>query len=122
LNGRDVAWYNFSAQPGTGSNAVFAAHVTWNGPAVFYHLDALVAGDEIKLIGTNGAVIRYRVTEAFLVDPNDPNSLSVMSGSSEDVITLITCGGSPYYIGGSFGYDYTHRLVVRAELVEVLDT
>ncbi len=34
----DVAWYDFSAQPGTGSNAVFAGHVTWFGPGVFYDL------------------------------------------------------------------------------------
>jgi len=30
-----IAWYNFSAKPGTGSNAVFAGHVTWNGRAMF---------------------------------------------------------------------------------------
>lgn len=118
-NGWDVAWYNFSAQPGTGSNAVFAAHVTWNGPAVFYHLDALVPGDEVRLTGTDGTTITYRVTESFLVDPSDPNSLKVMAGTDKDMITLITCGGSPFYIGGSAGYDYTHRLVVRGELVSV---
>ena len=31
-----VAWYKFTAKPGTGSNAVFAGHVTWYGAAVFY--------------------------------------------------------------------------------------
>lgn len=118
-NGWDVAWYNFSAAPGTGSNAVFAAHVTWNGPAVFYNLDALVPGDEIKLNGTDGTSVKYRVTQSFLVDPADPAALEVMYGTDEDMITIITCGGSPFYVGGSAGYDYTHRLVVRGELVEV---
>lgn len=118
-NGWDVAWYNFSAQPGTGSNAVFAAHVTWSGPAVFYNLDALVAGDIVKLTGTDGTVLTYRVTESFLVDPNDPASLSVMHGTDTDMITLITCGGTPFYVGGTAGYDYTNRQIIRAELVEV---
>ena len=39
LNAYDVAWYTFTAQPGTGGNAVFAGHVTWNGLAVFYYLN-----------------------------------------------------------------------------------
>lgn len=118
-NGWDVAWYNFSAQPGTGSNAVFAGHVTWNGPAVFYNIDALVAGDIVRLTGVDGTTLTYRVTDSFLVDPNDPASLEVMHGTDADVITLITCGGTPYYVGGVAGYDYTHRRVVRAALVDV---
>jgi LPXTG-site transpeptidase (sortase) family protein len=118
-NGWDVAWYNFSAQPGTGSNAVFAGHVTWSGPAVFYHLDALLPGDVVKLTAVDGTVLTYRVTETFLVDPSDPNSLQVMAGTDSDVITLITCGGTPFYVGGTAGYDYTDRRIVRGELVEI---
>lgn len=118
-NGWDVAWYNFSAQPGTGSNAVFAGHVTWSGPAVFYHLDALEPGDIVKLIATDGTLLTYRITESFLVDPNDPNSLQVMAGTNSDMITLITCGGTPFYVGGTAGYDYTDRRIVRGELVEI---
>lgn len=118
LNPWDVAWYDFSAPPGTGSNAVLAGHVTWNGAAVFYHLDALVPGDHVRLIGDNGVELVYRVTDSFLVDPNDPAALSVMHATDKDVITLITCGGTPYYIGGQFGYDYTNRHIVRGELVE----
>lgn len=120
-NGWDVAWYNFSAQPGTGSNAVFAAHVTWNGPAVFYRIDALTTGDLVKLIAEDGTVLTYRVTESYLVDPDDPASLAVMHGTDHDVITLITCGGTPFYVGGTAGYDYTNRQIVRAELVEVIE-
>ena len=40
-NGYDVGWYAFTAAPGSGDNAVFAAHVTWNGVAVFYNLSSL---------------------------------------------------------------------------------
>lgn len=117
LNGSDVAWYNFSAQPGTGSNAVFAGHVTWGGEAVFYSLDSLQPGDSIILQADDGTSLSYVVSETFLVDPNDPNSLSVMAGTSTDMITLITCGGSFYYTGDPvFNGDYTHRRIVRASL------
>lgn len=115
LNGSDVAWYDFSAEPGTGSNAVFAGHVTWGGPAVFYDLDALQAGDKVSLRADNGTELVYVVSESFLVDPNDPASLEVMFPTNTDVITLITCGGSFFYTGDPvFNGDYTHRRIVRA--------
>ncbi len=115
LNATDVAWYNFSARPGTGSNAVFAGHVTWGGPAVFYDLDSLEPGDKIVLRGDDGTELGYVVSETFLVDATDPNSLAVMSATSNDVITIITCGGSFYYTGDPiFNGDYTHRRVIRA--------
>ena len=120
-NGREVAWYDFSAQPGSGSNAVFAGHVTWNGHAVFYRLDDLAAGDQVTLVSNNGgAKLTYTVSEVFLVNPDDPNAVSVMSPTpGTDQVTIITCGGDPFYVGGTAGYDYTHRLIVRASLTEV---
>ena len=110
-----VAWYNFSAQPGVGSNAVFAGHVTWNGPAVFYNLTSMAPGDEVKLIGQDGVELLYTVTQVYSVDPSDPDSLSVMHATPEDVITIITCDGA--YVDTDdpvFGGEYSNRLIVRA--------
>jgi LPXTG-site transpeptidase (sortase) family protein len=118
-NGQEVAWYDFSAKPGTGSNAVFAGHVTWSGHAVFYDLDQMIAGDDIILEGTDGTKVYYKVSEIFLVDANDPNALSVMGPTGSDTITVITCGGDYFYVGGIAAYDYTHRLVVRAALTGI---
>ncbi len=121
LNASDVAWYDFSAKPGTGSNAVFAAHVTWNGRAVFYDLDDLTAGDQIALTSTtDGTQVVYSVSDVFSVDPDDPNSLKVMYGTEKDVITLITCGGTfTSNNDPTFGGEYSQRLVVRGNLVSV---
>jgi LPXTG-site transpeptidase (sortase) family protein len=119
LNGWDVAWYNFSAPPGTGSNAVFAGHVTWNGRAVFWDLPTLAVGDQVRLIANDGSELVYAVTDSYLIDPNAPDAIQVMLGTEEDVMTIITCDGDPFFIGGSFGYDYTHRRVIRAALVNV---
>lgn len=118
-NGWEVAWYNFSATPGTGGNAVFAGHVTWNGQAVFYNLDAMAPGDEIYLEGTDGTRVSYKVSEVFLVDANDANALRVMDQTPTDTMTVITCGGDFFYVGGVAQYDYTHRLIVRAALTGV---
>jgi LPXTG-site transpeptidase (sortase) family protein len=112
-----VAWYNFSAQPGVGSNAVFAGHVTWNGPGVFFKLTTMVPGDEVKLVGQDGEELLYRVTDVFSVDPNDPESLSVMASTPEDVITIITCDGAYTDTNDPvFGGEYSARLVVRGAL------
>lgn len=111
-----VAWYTFSAKPGVGSNAVFAGHVTWNGQAVFYNLTTMAAGDEVKLVGEDGKELVYRVTDVFSVDPNDPDSLSVMHATPEDVITIITCDGAYTNTNDPvFGGEYSARLVVRAQ-------
>ncbi len=115
-----VAWYEFSAKPGTGGNAVFAGHVTWNGRAVFYNLGTVQPGDTIRLRGQDGTEVLYNVTSVFSVDPDDPDSLKVMYQTDKDVITIITCGGSftdtndPVY-----GGEYNQRLVVRGDLMSV---
>ncbi len=116
-----VAWYNFSAEPGTGSNAVFAGHVTWFGPGVFFSLTSVTNGDEIRLVGPDGTELTYVVNDVFQVDAYDPESLQVMRATDEDVITIITCDGDfvdtgdPVYVG-----EYPYRLVVRAGLTETL--
>jgi LPXTG-site transpeptidase (sortase) family protein len=117
--GQIVAWYDFSAKPGTGSNAVFAGHVTWNGAAVFYNLTSVAVGDEIKLMGRDGTLLTYKISDVFDVDPSDPNSIQVMGGSSTDELTIITCDGSTTYVGGTFGVEYSNRLVIRAGLESI---
>jgi LPXTG-site transpeptidase (sortase) family protein len=123
-NGKEVAWYDFSARPGTGNNAVFAGHVTWSGRGVFYNLDELSSGDEITLLAKNGEVrLTYTVEDVFLVNPDDANAVNVMMPTpGTDQVTLITCGGDPYYVGGSARYDYTHRLIVRASFTRAFTT
>ncbi len=119
LNGQEIAWYNWSSEPGTGSNAVFSGHVTWGGEGVFFDLDQLSVGDEILLRSGDGVELSYTVEENFLVDPSDPSSLEVMAPTSDDMITVITCGGEYSPTGGQFGGWYTERRVVRATLSQV---
>jgi LPXTG-site transpeptidase (sortase) family protein len=115
LEGDVVAWYDFTAQPGTVGNAVFAGHKTWNGPAIFYDLDQLQRGDTIRLIGDDGAELDYKVTDSFTVNENDPNAVSVMASTNSAVVTIITCDGTRYYTGDPvFGHDYTERRIIRA--------
>ena len=120
LNGKDVAWYNFSTKPGAGGNAVFAGHVNWAGAiGAFGRIDRLDTGDTIRLIADDGREFRYEVFANYDVDPSDPESLKVMAPTPTDTITLITCGGT--WIpdrSDRFGGDYTNRTIVQAKLVD----
>ena len=115
-----VVWYNFSARPGTGGNAVYAGHVTWNGAAVFYNLTSLLPGDLIRLRDDRGAEVVYQVTTNLTMDANDPAALQLLYPAAQDMITIVTCGGSFYSTGDpTFGGAYTSRTVVRAALVSI---
>jgi LPXTG-site transpeptidase (sortase) family protein len=115
-----IAWYNFSSKPGSGSNAVFAGHVTWNGPAVFFKLAQVAPGDVVKLQGTDGTELVYNVASVFSVDPTDPDAVKVMHATDRDMVTLITCTGEYSDTNDPvFGGEYDQRLIVRGELAAV---
>lgn len=115
-----IAWYNFSARPGTGGNAVFAGHNSWFGEAVFTYLYTLASGDQIKLVDAEGTELVYTVTSVFSVDPEDPKAVEVMLATNSDVVTLITCGGAFEDTNDPvFGGEFSERVVVRADLTSV---
>jgi LPXTG-site transpeptidase (sortase) family protein len=120
LNGGDVAWYDFSAKPGQGSNAVFAGHINWEGKlGVFGKIAKMEEGDKVRLLSDEGREFTYEVFANYDVDPADPESLKVMYPTDDDIVTLITCGGT--WVPDSsqrFGGDYTDRTIVQAKLVK----
>jgi len=122
-NPYDVAWYNFSSKPGSGSNAVFAGHFDWtvNGQpviGVFYYLADLTVGDVIEVRLEDGTSYRYRVIGNLAIADGDPQAMEVMAATPSEMVTLITCGGvwtpDP---SNPLGGRYDHRQVVRAELI-----
>ncbi len=119
FRGDVVAWYQFSLPPGTGGNAVFAGHYTWNGDAIFRHLGDLQIGDRVAIVGRDtGQEIVYRVASSEVVDPSDGEAAREAMGSTPvDMITLITCAGEHFVTDDELGGGYTHRQIVRAELV-----
>ena len=107
----DVAWYRFTAKPGSGGNAVFSGHCDTGQPgnkAVFGYLDQLVPGDFIEVVSDKRTEIRYRVSQTSDYSLSNIPMQQLLASDRTDEITLITCSGS--YVRG--GHD--HRLVVRA--------
>ena len=114
-NATDVAWYNFSAHPGFGGNAVFAGHVDYIrvGPAVFWNLKDVEAGDLIEVLLQDGTVYKYAVNFKQQFDAATAPVDQIVGPTPGETVTLITCGGT----FNSATHQYDKRLVVRAERV-----
>lgn len=115
-NPYQVAWYDFTAKPGMGGNAVFSAHVDYihYGPAVFANLHRLSPEDEVVVWLTDGTQLHYSVVSNVMVPVAALDMNEVLAPTNEDVATLITCGG--YFDG----HDYSHRVVVIARRTSVV--
>ena len=95
---------------GTQRNVYLVGHrLGWRGTGsyrIFYNLDKLARGDEILLEDRRGRSYEYRVTDSFLVGPNDSWVKEAVPG--RDVVTLQTCTPIP---------SFEKRLIVRANRV-----
>ena len=107
-----------------GSNAVFSGHVDWQTPegspipGVFYRLRELKIGDSVTISLDDERTLEYRVTGNIASDYDDPNLVRLMGATKKDVVTLITCGGTWVPDGSKEnGGNYSHRVLVRAELI-----
>jgi sortase (surface protein transpeptidase) len=105
-----VAWYSPGPAPGEAGDAVIDGHLDWTtGPAVFWNLGKLHAGDEIQVVGQDGAVLRFAVTRAIRVPYTSPPA-GLFSTGGPAHLSLITCAGS--WDAGK--KTYQERLVVDA--------
>jgi hypothetical protein len=107
-----VAWYENLGSLGTAGNVVMAGHIDyWNvGPAVFYNLSTLEAGDEIVVTGDDGKTYPFAVESVLQYDSASIPLDEVAGPTEEQSLTLITCGGAFDYANGH----YLQRTVVRA--------
>lgn len=113
-----VGWYPQFGTPGSGGNAVFSAHETWDlqrGP--FYSLRLLQPGDTLTLRMRSGAEYRYVVfsNRRYPVEtlPLGDVIWPPAQPGGEEWATFITCGGR--YVRRPGGYwDYLDRDVIVA--------
>ncbi len=110
-----VAWYQLGAKPGETGNAVIAGHLDWTkGPAIFYHLDQLEAGDTLTITDTENKQQQFVVTSKVSY-PFDQFPLEQVFGASADIhLNLITCAGR----FNRTTKNYSNRIVVYTKLAE----
>lgn len=94
-NGTDVGWYSNSPTPGEIGPSIVTAHVDTykDGPAVFWNLHQLKAGDGIQIIRADGTTATF-VVDKTVQYPQDAFPTSEVYGNTTDAeLRLITCGG-----------------------------
>ncbi|MCB1247476.1 MAG: class E sortase, partial [Acidimicrobiia bacterium] len=101
---RGVGHWAGTAAPGRDGNVVLAGHRTTHTQP-FYDLDRLVPGDLVTLTGGDGLDVLYRVTESFVVEPDD---VWITYDRPTPTLTMFAC-----HPKGSA----TRRIVVVADLI-----
>lgn len=100
-----------TAPIGGEGNAVLAGHRNYTYGRFFNRLGELAAGDLISYEDQNGAVFTYEAFETLVIEPGDQTAFVQPEG--EHLLTLYTC--TPIRAA-------THRLLVRARLLEQITT
>ncbi|HEY8448394.1 MAG TPA: class F sortase [Thermomicrobiales bacterium] len=113
-----VSWYKETGRLGEQHNIVMAGHLDyWDvGAAVFYEVWKLEEGDVIEVVGEDDKTYRYAVewVKSYKVAELGAKAVQEIVGrTSEEKLTLITCGGPFDYERG----EYLERIVVRAERI-----
>jgi sortase A len=94
-----------TSSPDKGGNTVLVGHrFTYNGQAVFYHLDKVQKGDPITL-AWEGKLYRYEVANVKVVPPTE---VSIEANTKEPMLTIYTC--TPLLTAKD-------RLVIQAKLI-----
>jgi Sortase domain len=106
-------WFAEGVEPGQPGPAVIAGHVdSRDGPAVFYRLRELAAGDVVELERADGSTVTFRVTEVATY-PKDAFPTEAVYGPVPGAeLRLVTCTGT---FDDDTGH-YVDNLVVFATL------
>lgn len=106
-----AGWYRDGGRPGMLGPTVLLGHVdSLDGPAVFYRLRDLGAGDVIEVTTADGTLARYAVERTEQVRKDEFPTFEVFGGTRDDVLRLVTCAGE--FNRGERSYE--DNLVVHA--------
>ncbi|GAB0105621.1 class F sortase [Nocardia sp. JMUB6875] len=89
------SWYRPGVAPGDRGSAVILGHVdSYRGPAVFFRLGELTAGDLVEVARTDGSTLRFQVDHTMTVSKDAFPNQQVYGDHGDAELQLVTCGGS----------------------------
>jgi hypothetical protein len=110
-----VAWYDRGTKPGGLGIAQMYGHVdTYSGPAVFWNLSKLAAGDTVRIAYGHGAPLTFRVMWSKSYPSKALPMSWMLHTRNTRAMALITCAG---VFRGVANGGYDHKLLVYARLV-----
>jgi LPXTG-site transpeptidase (sortase) family protein len=90
-----AGWYTGSPRPGAIGSAIIVGHIdSTNGPAVFYRLHELRAGDKVYVKRADGTLVEFRVTSVQTYPKDHFPTQAVYGPTPDPELRLITCGGA----------------------------
>ena len=118
-NYKDVGWYKYGVKPGDVGNAVIDGHLdnSLGMKAVFWDLDKLKEGDEIKVFNAENQELTFKVVFVESYDYKSAPLQEIFGFTDKNMLNLITCDGT--WIRGE--KNYSKRLVVFSELVSNIE-
>ena len=88
-------WYRLGPSPGQMGSAVILGHVdSYQGPAVFFRLRSLAAGDPVEVTLADGVVADFVVTSVAMYPKDQFPSQQVYGSHGNRALQLVTCGGT----------------------------
>jgi Sortase domain len=91
---QEPGWYKFGPTPGQDGSAVILGHVdSYKGPAVFFKLRALVAGDKVDVTLTDGITAEFTVTSVASYLKTAFPDQAVYGPHGFSALQLVTCSG-----------------------------
>lgn len=109
-----VGWFEPGYKPGAKGHSVFAGHVdSLTGPAIFYDLKKVKAGEKVALTDADGRKMVFSITAIKSYETDEAPIEKIFGKSDARMINLITCTGD---FNRSIG-SHEERLVVTAELI-----
>jgi hypothetical protein len=114
---RQPGWFRLGPTPGQVGSAVILGHVdNHQGPAVFYQLRSLMAGDKVDVRLANGMTARFAVTSVAMYPKQQFPAQQVYGSHGFSALQLVTCGGTFDARTGS----YLSNVVVYTSLVATI--
>ncbi len=87
-------WFGLGPTPGQIGSAVILGHVdSYRGPAVFYRLRSLQAGDQVEVTLADGTIVRFAVTTVTSYPKEQFPAQQVYGSRGVRALQLVTCGG-----------------------------
>jgi hypothetical protein len=91
----ETGWWTGGARPGEPGPAVIAGHVdSYTGPAAFFRLGDLRAGDAIAVVRRDGSRVRFTVQRSAAYPKSRFPTDQVYGGTRGATLRLITCSGA----------------------------
>jgi LPXTG-site transpeptidase (sortase) family protein len=88
-------WYDLGPSPGQEGSSVILGHVdTVQGPAIFFNLRTLQAGDEVVVTLADSVVTTFQVNTVTMYLKTTFPAQEVYGTHGDSALQLVTCGGT----------------------------